>query len=454
MRQHRPRSEEPAPIDQFGRSQTVRGDAVVDLSTGLGQVDVHAEVALGHRTPDPFERRRAHRVHRVRAQERFDPIAELGDPIQRLDRVVLQSSQSGGVTLVDEWRADHATKPGVFDGTGRFGSVPVHVEQLRRSRTDHLQTREPRTPVHVVGLQSTFCGPDTGLEPSHQGQVVTEAAEQGHRGMGVPVHQAGKQRAAAAVDHLVALARYDIGPDGLDRRAGAQPDAHTVERHVRNGQCHATLIRRQRSLTFTTRLPAVERPVVDRTRVGHGCSTHPTRTRPGSTPHHRDHSPCCRSCTRPRTRDRIPWRERTRSPRSSPRCRRRSPGTGSPPASRIAGRWSARTSRHRGSASTTRRAMRRGLAPAMQRRIQGSCARECRRIARAWPTERRSRRVVPPCPLANHDADSPSTQRPAHARTRAARAQPGWRRGSPDARAGSDPLRAARAPPAGRCRAR
>ncbi len=77
------------------------------------------------------------------------------------------------------------------------------------------------------------------LEPDHQRQVVGEAAKEGHRGVGMSVDEAGDERHARSVDHLVAVAGLDPGPE-LDDHAVFRAKAHglAVERGIHDRESH------------------------------------------------------------------------------------------------------------------------------------------------------------------------------------------------------------------------
>ena len=91
--------------------------------------------------------------------------------------------------------------------------MPVRIPERDRAGANHLDARQPGSPVDVLGLESRLSGPDVFLEPNHQRQVIREPAEEGHRRVGMSVDQSGNERHARAVENLVARLRRHIGAD-------------------------------------------------------------------------------------------------------------------------------------------------------------------------------------------------------------------------------------------------
>ena len=118
------------------------------------------------------------------------------------------------------------------------GAMPVHVPEAHGPGPDHLEAREPRPPVDVLGFELPLDRPDLLLEPAHQRQVVAVAAEQRHRGVGVAVDQRRREDRAGGVEYVVARLGLHPGSDFDDHPcpgSAARPARHRAKRPSRPG---------------------------------------------------------------------------------------------------------------------------------------------------------------------------------------------------------------------------
>ena len=227
------------PVEVRRGPDTVRGHAILHLAFGLREMDVHADVTLRRQVGNPMQRLLADQVDGVRPQRGRDAGTGVGEGIERPLGVGAQGIRLAGVEAVDERECDRRADAGVLDGAADGFGLPVHVPEPHRPRADHLDAREARAPVHVVGGELGLGGPDPVLEPRHQWKVVAVAAHQGHRRVRVAVDQARQNRHARGVQHVVAGRRLDACAERDDLvRLDAHGDDGAVEPGVPHGQAH------------------------------------------------------------------------------------------------------------------------------------------------------------------------------------------------------------------------
>jgi hypothetical protein len=105
----------------------------------------------------------------------------------------------------------HRPHAGGLGGAGHGIFEQVHVAKAGGSGQDHFGTAEQRARMHLFWVQQGLGGKNVVVEPVHQRQVVGQAPEQGHGGVGVGVDQAGHDDAAGGVDRLFGRKRSDLG---------------------------------------------------------------------------------------------------------------------------------------------------------------------------------------------------------------------------------------------------
>ena len=91
--------------------------------------------------------------------------------------------------------AEGGAHAGLQGGAGGGFGKKIHVVEAGDAAAQHLGAGKQGAVIHKgVGYQPVFCRPDVILQPCHQRQVVGDAAQQGHGGMRVQIHQPGDQR--------------------------------------------------------------------------------------------------------------------------------------------------------------------------------------------------------------------------------------------------------------------
>src|SRR5881296_1658861 len=195
--------------------------------------------ALVREFADPEERVFRDGVNRVRTEHGRDPVR-----LQRLDPAVhlVRGPQllrgPFRVVQVHEPFGEERAEAHLLHRLRRGVHVEVHVVEGRRAGLDHLEASELGAPIHVVGSELRLGRPDLRLQPRRQLEVVSPAAEQGHRGVRVQVHESGERDLPFPVDDRVRFALFtDLGdPVSLDVHLGdvaldldiSDEDAHRI----------------------------------------------------------------------------------------------------------------------------------------------------------------------------------------------------------------------------------
>ena len=230
MDRGKPRVDEAEPGEAGERAFARLADCVLDLARGLVQVHVHREIEALGKLVDPLERLVAHRVGGVRRERRrHQSIAP--------ERVVhLESAREVRVPIrrprgrhVEDDEAEHGAHPGVSRDLPHHVRKKVHVVETGGASPQHLDRGEAGAGsdepfVHEPGLGR----PDLLREPDVERQVVGEAPEQGHRGVGMGVDEPRYQRVCVEV-HALAGGEpcVDLGR-GAERGDGAAPHGERV----------------------------------------------------------------------------------------------------------------------------------------------------------------------------------------------------------------------------------
>ncbi len=137
----------------------------------------------------------------------------------QLVMIVLRVSQGfgGGLVVrggeVDDGLAQHAAHAGFFCYTRDHILEVIHVGVGGDAAAQHFQDAEARAArdevfVYVVG----FGGEDVLLQPFIEGEIVRQAAEEAHGGVGVAVDQARKDERASSVEPACrcGIVRFDV----------------------------------------------------------------------------------------------------------------------------------------------------------------------------------------------------------------------------------------------------
>ena len=187
------------------RPAAVGGERVGDLLRGL--VDVHMDRQLelvGERlhVAEALVRDGVGGVRGDReAEQRVAlPAVACG---QSLAQVVIGVARVRGGELQRDRAHDRAhARRG--EGFRRGLGMEVHVAAGGDATPDHLGRCEQGAVAHESRADvAALRRPDRLLQPAHQRQVVGDAAQQAHRGMGVEVDQARDQHVLGQLDHLV-----------------------------------------------------------------------------------------------------------------------------------------------------------------------------------------------------------------------------------------------------------
>ena len=115
---------------------------------------------------------------------------------QALAQVVLRAARPGGGEVEDD-EPHHRPHPRLVGGARGLVGVEVHVVEAGDAAAQHLRHGQlGAVEDELGGDEALLRRPDVFLQPGHQGQVVGEAAQEVHGGVGVGVHQAGDEGVA------------------------------------------------------------------------------------------------------------------------------------------------------------------------------------------------------------------------------------------------------------------
>ena len=109
----------------------------------------------------------------------------------------------------------HRPDAGLRRGLSHRVGKQIHVAEGGGAGEQHLGHRQPGAPIDKIAVDPAFGGEDISIQPFFQGQVVGQAAEQGHGGMGMGVDEAREDQALGVIQHPgrgVALPDLPGGP--------------------------------------------------------------------------------------------------------------------------------------------------------------------------------------------------------------------------------------------------
>ena len=202
----------------FERPHAVGGQALVDLVVRLVDVDVYRQIELGAVGGHLLQGRIAGRVGRVRRQAEGDQriVADAVAQAEALLQVAVRVGSVGG----GEIDHDEAGGDALMRRQGRLdrrAGEEIHVVEAGDAALQHLDAGQPGAVLDELGRRPFRLGrPDVFLQPGHQRQIVGEAAQQAHRGVGVQVDQArdeGVAGQAIAFPRLVMMIGVGAGQD-------------------------------------------------------------------------------------------------------------------------------------------------------------------------------------------------------------------------------------------------
>ena len=183
--------------EQLHRAAAIAGDDIVDLGLVLGGVHVGAGAVA------PAER---HHLCELVGRERVGGVRH-DPPVARprREQLVGPCQADGERHAVGPVEADEC-RPGLQPEPGGLGLLPfglgpeVHVERRGAAGAQRFGDRQPHAGAHGALVEDRCLqGQDAG-EKRLQVAVVGHAAKEGHRQVGVGVHEPGQHDAAPTVD--------------------------------------------------------------------------------------------------------------------------------------------------------------------------------------------------------------------------------------------------------------
>ena len=127
--------------------------------------------------------------------------------------------------------AHHSPHAGGVRRLGHGILEKVHVAEAGGAGEQHFGAGQEAAQMHVLGLEPGLRRENVVVQPGHQGKIVGQAAETGHGGVGVGIHQPGHDETAPGVD--LALGTPCRRPDG--RTHGSDPVALDGDKTIRVG---------------------------------------------------------------------------------------------------------------------------------------------------------------------------------------------------------------------------
>ena len=107
-----------------------------------------------------------------------------------------------GRRKIVEHLAHHRPDAGLGCGPGHVAGKEIHVGEGGGAGEQHFGHRQLRAPIDKIAVELALGGKNVLIEPFFQRQVVGQAAEQGHGGMGVGIDEAGKDQPLGVIQHL------------------------------------------------------------------------------------------------------------------------------------------------------------------------------------------------------------------------------------------------------------
>ena len=107
----------------------------------------------------------------------------------------------GRIIMVQMHVRQHRPEPHFPDSLFRRRNHPVLVVECRRSRPDHLQAGDFRSPVDTVFVDFPLHIPDS-VYPVRKADILRHTAQQGHRSMGLRIDKPRKRDLPFTVHHL------------------------------------------------------------------------------------------------------------------------------------------------------------------------------------------------------------------------------------------------------------
>ncbi len=194
--------QQPEVVEPLDGGPAELAEAVLDLLSGLGDVNVDADLRLASGLDDPAKEMVRAGVGRMRPEHRDQQAPASVTPLPRELDGRLQASPGVGEKPEQDAR-DVRPDAAVNHRTGGRLEVVVHVVEAGDAPADHLHDPQHRAPVDVLLLQLHLQRPDALLQPGLQRHVVGVAAQQRHRTVRVRVDEAGHRHHAFGVDRLV-----------------------------------------------------------------------------------------------------------------------------------------------------------------------------------------------------------------------------------------------------------
>ena len=188
-----------------GGEAAVRGLAVLDFLGGLAEMDVERQVPCLGELRSPDDHGLAHGIHGVEGhREQVTVITPGLVELVALHALLLLAFSRFRVVLVHHVVACGDPDAGFLDCLDRRGEGPVLVVESRSARSYHLYRGNAAAPIDEVVVDAGLYIPDA-VDPVGKHDVLTDAAHEGHRGVGMHVDEPRYRDLAGAVHGFQSL---------------------------------------------------------------------------------------------------------------------------------------------------------------------------------------------------------------------------------------------------------
>ena len=207
------------------------------LALRLGEVHLHAELFIDGKLAQRVPQLIGRCIFRVDGRLNFDAPIVIALPLVAQGDQLLAGREFFKVKVVAEEHGHSARNirldPALGHGLADRVAVIVHVGHRRHAEAQTLRDRQLRRRLDRAVVQMGLAREDVVVQPFLQFQVVSIAAQNGHRQVRVAVDEARHEHHAAAVDDGLRLLLGRFFPEIADlsvRHAekAVRPDGHPV----------------------------------------------------------------------------------------------------------------------------------------------------------------------------------------------------------------------------------